>query len=470
MRSFVSICVLALALVAPACVPSLPGRTAVGPAVTISPASASVTVPAEIAPLNFEIAAQERSGCDKWLASLQSGNGEALVLKGPVFRINETRWKRLLNGADSIVVTLYSCQDGRWLRHPDFAIYVSPDPMDPYLCYRRIFPGYGAYRAMGIYHRDLRNFDEELIFGHEDAGGARENATCVNCHSFASGDPASLHLHIRGKRGGTYVGGKLVQLKNPDPNGPNPTYVNQSFDGRFVAYSAQKVKQWFHSAPGDLLEVADIRSEILIYDVANEVLRPQPAVDTSKLVLMPVFNPAGDRVYYCSAERRDSVGKVKYALYSVAFDDRSGLCHGESRLEVDTTYGSVSFPRISPDGRYLMYSLGPCGYFHIWHRASDLWLLDLVTGENRALAEINSPDSESCHSWSSNGRWVVFGSRRSDGLYTRAYITHADSSGRFTKPFLLPQATPDHSLLDLFSYNLPEFVRSRIDKPASLDF
>ena len=59
--------------------------------------------------------------------------------------------------------------------------------------------------------------------------------------------------------------------------------------------------------------------------------------------------------------------------------------------------------------------MAPFGTFHIWHPESDLYVVDLETGENRELTEANSDDTESYHSWSSNSRWIVFSSRRDEG-------------------------------------------------------
>lgn len=316
---------------------------------------------------------------------------------------------------------------------------------------------------MGIYQRDLTTFEESLIFGHEDAGGAKANATCINCHAFSSCDPATLHLHIRGKMGGTLINGNVYNLKNPTEGGPNPTYVNWSHDGKFIAYSAEKVKQWFNSAAGDILEVADVSSEILIYDVTSNKIRRQPAVDSTKRVLMPVFSHNTDRIYFCAAEPQDTLSNVRYGLYSIAFDPATGLCQGESRCEISPEEGSVSFPRISYDGRYLVYSMGSYGYFHAWHKDSDLYILDLQTGEHRKMDEINSDDSESCHSWSLSDKWIAFGSRRLDGLYTRPFIAHIDESGQCSKPFLVPQKDPDYYLTCMFSFNLPEFVSGKVE-------
>ena len=119
---------------------------------------------------------------------------------------------------------------------------------------------------------------------------------------------------------------------------------------------------------------------------------------------------------------------------------------------------SATLPRISPDGNYLLYGLGGWGCFHIWHPDADLYVTDLRTGEMRALEEANSPQAESYHSWSSNGRWILFATRRDDGNYSRLYISYFDESGKAHKAFELPQEDPDFYTNCLKSFNVPEFM------------
>ena len=83
-------------------------------------------------------------------------------------------------------------------------------------------------------------------------------------------------------------------------------------------------------------------------------------------------------------------------------------------------------------------------------------------GDVRNMEEINSPDTESYHSWSSNGRWVVFSSRRYDGNYTRPFIAHIDNNGHSSKPFELPCEDPDYHRQFLKCYNVPEFMRGPV--------
>lgn len=150
------------------------------------------------------------------------------------------------------------------------------------------------------------------------------------------------------------------------------------------------------------------------------------------------------------------------------FDGNSGKL-GE---RIDTVYnartqgGSASFPRISPDGKYLLFTLAAFGTFPIWHNEADLKMMLLDTGEPVDISVWNDKENtESYHSWSENGRWVMFSSRRLDGRYTRVFIAYLDKNGKPHKPFLLPQKDPRLNTLRLKSFNIPEFMDGRVDMP-----
>ena len=119
--------------------------------------------------------------------------------------------------------------------------------------------------------------------------------------------------------------------------------------------------------------------------------------------------------------------------------------------------------------------MGDYGQFHIWHKTSDLYIMDLHAVAQgispaeayRPLEAANSNNVESYHTWSSNGRWIVFSSRRDDGSYTRPYICYFDAEGKDYKPFLLPQEDPEMNLSRTKSYNIPEFAKHPVK--ASFD-
>ena len=106
--------------------------------------------------------------------------------------------------------------------------------------------------------------------------------------------------------------------------------------------------------------------------------------------------------------------------------------------------------------------MAPYGVFHIWHRESDLWVLNLEDGSIWKPEGLNSPEVESYHSWSSDGKWVIFSTRREDGAYTRLYLTHRDENDRFSKPFAIPQKDPSFNREFMYSFNIPEFMKEPV--------
>ena len=94
----------------------------------------------------------------------------------------------------------------------------------------------------------------------------------------------------------------------------------------------------------------------------------------------------------------------------------------------------------------------------------------------------NSNDVDSYHSWSSNGRWFVFTSKRTDGLCARPFIAYFDENGQASRPFLLPQKDPRFYDSFLNNYNVPELVsgpvvshrnrllKAALDEPRPVSF
>ena len=158
----------------------------------------------------------------------------------------------------------------------------------------------------------------------------------------------------------------------------------------------------------------------------------------------------------------DEIKQTRYDLVRIKFDAET-ITYGETEMVYNAsgTGKSASLPRISPDGKYLIFTLADYGTFPIWHREADLFLLDLQTGEAKRM-DINSSDNESYHSWSSNGRWLVFSSKRTDGRSTRPFLAYFNSWDSTGKPFILPQEDPEYYDRLMESFNIPEFVSARI--------
>lgn len=154
----------------------------------------------------------------------------------------------------------------------------------------------------------------------------------------------------------------------------------------------------------------------------------------------------------------DNYDKVKYDLMRISYDittDKWGQL--ETVLGAGETGKSILLPRISPDGRFLLFCMCDYGCFPALQPSSDLYLMDLNTSQYRKLP-VNSELSESWHSWSSNSRWIAFSSKRDDGIFTRLYLCYIDSQGNAQKPFVVPQKDPAYydSLRQM--YNVPELI------------
>lgn len=434
----------------------------------IYPDYKGVCVPYNMAPLNFVVT---DTTADRLL--IRAGDDE-LTVEGDGrngFDIDTDRWHDLLASHRGQTMTFTLCRrtDGGLAAYAPFEITISEDDIDPCLVYRLIPPGYAMWNRMSITQRNLETFDEEHIYENRYGQG-----NCVNCHSFCGNDAGRMLFHIRKRHGGTFIfiDGRPRRLgADMSAQLSNPVYPYWHPGGRYVAFSTNKTFQLFHSSDANRIEVADDASDIVVYDVeADIVLTDSLIASADAFETFPCFSPDGTSLYFASAKAVDGVEtnykSVKYSICRIGFDPE----HKTFGTSVDTLYNarlggrSAVFPRVSPDGRLLVFTLSDYSTFPVWHRDADLYCIELASGTTRALTEANSDDTESYHSWSSNGRWLVFGSRRDDGLYTRPYFTHIDAGGNATKPLMLPQRSPrDYYLMQNNSYNIPELVKSRID-------
>ena len=434
----------------------------------VYPDYVGVTVPPNVAPLRFMVT----DGVEDAVAVLLAGACE-LVEKADEgkFLFSEKDWRRLMEAAkgDSVSVKVFEKKSGEWFAYQPFGIHVAEEAMDAYLAYRLIPPGYEQWHQMGLYQRDLTSFDERVIVNNRQT-----DYNCINCHSFRSHESDDMLFHMRATHGGTYVwtDGRLEKLDGKVSEGiQSLVYPYWHPSGDYVAFSTNKTNQMFHMKDKNRIEVFDAASEVLVYDVKNHrVLTDSLLFSKDAFETFPSFSPDGKTLYFSSAVAQQmpkDYRKVKYSLCSIPFDAEQGRFGGQ----VDTLFAaekegkSAILPRVSPDGRFLAFTRADYGNFAIWHKEADLYLLDLKDGQVKAIPEVNSAEAESYHAWSSNGRWLVFASRRDDGLYSRPYIAYIDADGRGHKPFAVPQHTPDFYQHSLTSYNVPEFIK----EPVAID-
>lgn len=441
-------------------------------AISIFPDYTSVTFPRNIAPANFKIRVQ----ADAYQVTI-SCQGKVYwrnVSTKPDVKINEEAWKSLLNEnpGKAFKTTVGIKTSGQWTEYRPIINVISRDTIDSYLVYRLIYPGYELWNQMGIYQRNLATFDEVAILDNRDFG-----RQCVNCHTFNRHTPREMMIHVRGKDGGTLISRDgIVSKVKPRCNGVKmgAAYASWHPSGRFIAYSLNDIQQFFHSSGRKPIEVADLAADLAVYDIQSGVcITSNELSGTHSMETFPSWSPDGKWLYFCRGNAYTKgvpLDSIRYDLYRVSFDSGKQLFGKPECLYASSAKRrTVSLPRVSPNGRYVLFVEFDYGNFAIWHPEADLSILDLETGKVRKAHELNSSEVESFHTWSSTGRWVVFSSKRMDGGWTRPYFAHFDSlTGLFTKPFVLPQSNPDFYGFFMYSYNLPELITSPISNAGEL--
>lgn len=462
---------LAILLTLPACTPTLPEKYSEREQLPqIYPDYIDVTIPCNIAPLTFEI----KESADEYVTRLSAGGVEYLF-SGKTVVPSIAKWRELLQVAngDKIKVEVFMRNNDAWTLSKPFVYYVSTDSIDPYISYRLIPPSYVAYEQLTINQRSLADYDEKVIYNNMLSSMEGEGQ-CINCHAYKNYRTDNMQFHIRQSNGGTiFVHNDKITKLNMATDSTISAGVYPSFNPVYdvVAYSVNKTGQIFHTRNSNKVEVQDTKSDIIIYNPQANVVT-NVANSEDNLEVFPFWSPDGKTLYYGSAhfvvtdtsrtimeEEIIRYRDIKYDILRRSWNPETFEFSEADTVFPATRLGkSATFPRISPDGRYMLIALGEYGCFHVWHKDADLYLVDLSTGGYRALSEANSPDAESYHSWSSNSRWILFSSRRDDTNYTRLYIAHIAPNGKDSKAFVLPQKDPSFYTIFDRSYNVPEFM------------
>ncbi len=428
----------------------------------IAPDYVGIVIPPNIAPLNFVIREPGR----KYQARIHSVAGGTIEVISPTGEIviPQSRWKDLLThnaGQELYVDVCVKTQAGTWSRYQTIVNTIAKEEIDPYLVYRCMTPSSYAGKRMRICQRNLESFAEEDVLDTKPFAGG-----CVHCHSFIDHSPDKFLLGVRSASlpSATLYGhdGRVDKI------GTKLGYTAWHPSGKIVAYSVNDVRQFFHNVRTEIHDVIDLDSALFYYDIEEGRIKTAPALaDKKRLETYPAWTPDGKVLYFCSApllwtgtetmppaRYRD----VKYDLMRIRYDigtDRWGTL--ETVLSAADTGLSILLPRVSPDGRFLLFCMAEYGCFPIYQPTSDLYLMDLQTGVYHKTP-MNSESAEAWHSWSSNSRWIVFSSKREGGVFTRTFISHIDADGQAGKPFLPPQKSPLFYDSCYYVYNMPELV------------
>jgi len=238
-----------------------------------------------------------------------------------------------------------------------------------------------------------------------------------------------------------------AELDGPQGSPPRSNYYVTNFrDYRFlqVFFPTRGILAWYSRATG--------------------ILQPLPGAADPRFVQMTaVWSP--DRQYLvfarAAAQEPNPEGappalaandpnerQIRYDLYRIPFNDGRG---GKAEPLAGASGNGMSntFPKVSPDGKWVVYV--QCRNGQLMRPDSQLYIVPAAGGVARRM-RCNTPLMNSWHSFSPNGRWLVFSSKNRSP-YTQMYLTHIDENGNDSPAILIENATAANRAV-----NLPEFI------------
>ena len=238
-----------------------------------------------------------------------------------------------------------------------------------------------------------------------------------------------------------------AELDGPQARAPRSNYYVTNYrDYRFlqVFFPTRGILAWYSRATG--------------------VLQPLPGADDQRFVQMTaVWSPDGQYLVFARAEAQEpnpdgapaalaandpNERQVRFDLYRIPFNHGRGG-QAEPLAGASANGMSNTFPKVSPDGKWIVFV--QCRNGQLIRPDSQLYIVPASGGTARRM-RCNTPLMNSWHSFSPNGRWLVFSSK-SRSPYTQMYLTHIDQDGNDSPAILIENATAANRAV-----NLPEFV------------
>ena len=395
---------------------------------------------------------------------------------------------------------------GRSVAKGRFSLTTSTDPVNGQIFYRDVplMPSEGKkgiVQPLATSSLYLINWRIRDIAQPESHVVMHDLHTCANCHSFSTdGKTMGMDVDGPGNDKGLYAivpVQKQMTIRNQDTVAwdtdggvgksrvgfmsqvsPDGKYVLSTFAGQDQTIPSSYFVTNFKDY-GFLQVFYPTRGSLAWYSRATGRRLPLPGADDPRYVQTDgVWSPDGKYIVFARAEAKDPEpvdGKlplhsndpqevqIQYSLYRVPFNNGLGG-KPEPILGASNNGMSNSFPKISPDGRWIVFV--KCRNGQLMRPDSELYIVPAQGGVARRM-KCNTSRMNSWHSFSPNGRWLVFSSK-SRSPYTQMFLTHIDASGMDSPPIYIENSTAANRAV-----NIPEFVNvppggiENIDSQAS---
>ena len=441
----------------------------------------------------------ETPGVESWRVLLRFDAQDELLrfeATEPRWQPSETDWaeiKKRSTARDAEVAVVGVGSQGEATSSASVRIRTSTDPVGDSIFYREVpLPFIKAVQEPERIRWRFGSIDSET-----GPPIVLENLpVCGNCHSFSE-DGGVLGLDVDyGNDKGAYAilpvsqqmvlnDEKIISWSDYKKDDGELTFglLSQvSPDGRYVI-STVKDRAVFVATPG--IEFSQlffpIKGILAVYDTVTGTYMPLSGADDPEYVQSnPTWSPDGKSIVFArtKAYRKAGVADAKHILlnqtevpefvedkepfkfdlYRVPFNGGRG---GKAEPLEGASHNGMSnyFAKFSPDGKWIVFCKAE--NYMLLMPDSELYIIPSEGGEPRRL-RANTPRMNSWHSFSSNGRWLVFSSKAFTP-YTQLFLTHIDEEGRSTPPVVLDRFTESDR-----AANIPEFVPLPADSIAKI--
>ncbi len=434
-----------------------------------------ISIPCNIAPLNMSFA--ERANLKIYITDSNGKQTKAQTkLYTKILQPNIKKWHKWLSLARNGFLSI--------IHGKDTLIWFVKDPIDKYISYRNNFFAEKQFK-MTVSERDLENYNTKILFDTE-----RLNNSCMNCHTASRNNINHGAILIRGTMSGTYIIDDSSFVRYVVPK----QYSQQLYFTYFDFHPKQEVIA-FSTNRNDMAErvlqnnkfndfITDTFGTIVLFDIkTNTVTTAKSLSDPNYDYASPCWSNDGKTLYFCRGPHRDRTKpwNYKFDLYKTEYDSASKT-FGEAQCVFPfSNYGvSAAMPKFSTTGNYLVVSVLQSGtfpavndgdYYIVYpdsiKPAGEKYKISIngrkafentaqaLHSKTEELKNANSLDAEKFHSFSSNGRWMVFTSCRLTGIQGITHIVYMDKDGKAGKPFILPQHEADFYSKNILSFVFP---------------
>ncbi len=429
---------------------------------------------------------------------LYTSNGKFLInqnTREQVWKPQEDLWDslKMMSGADKIIFRVRRSGE---MRAAKVSFTISPDSVGAPILYRQMpIPFLVAEKRL-----DSMNFMLLNVGSRQSPHVAMKGfPVCGNCHSFtADGKTIGLDLDAGLRDKGGYFVSQIQDtiLFNIDNYRSWSRFEKRrtfglfskiSPDGRYIITTVKDrvvIKNFPFTSVDNLIYSQlffPVNGHLAVLDRATNVLTELPGANLEEFVQSnAIWTLDGKSIIFCRAPalpRKDSTEidvkdeqiieefverkrTLKFDLCIIPFNNGKG---GEAKLIQGASSNGRSnyFPAVSPDGKWIVYCQAE--NFMLLMPDSRLHIVPTEGGESRELM-CNFNSMNSWHSWSPNGKWLVFASKVLSP-YTDMFLTHIDYNGNASIPVLLDKARVSHKVI-----NYPEFLNSDPEKTFVMDY